>query len=255
MNEIMKKTTTHLSLLVPAIAGLLLFSHSGAAQGLLTAGHADIGVGYEDEGSGFELHPHWHTHAGAVVDGTPEPADGEYDAGDLTAVVPASREFIAPINATFNTGTGVAAGDSYWTLPQGNVSGVPFLGLGAEELDSADWTGDITFAFDSATSPSGTGNFSLYQFDDGYNFFMSSADAGSNGGVTLTPGDHDHFTWAFSETGDWSIDLTISGEHATDGFQSATETFGFQVVPEPSSFAALAGIAALGFAAARRRRS
>lgn len=250
------KPTKPISGLLLTSAGLLLSTQLIIAQHY-TAGHADIGVGFEDDGSGYELHPHWHTHTGAVIDGTPAMMDGEYEAGDLTAVVPASREFVAPTDATFNTPSGVAAGDSYWSLPQGSVTGVPFLGIGAEELDPLDWNGDVTFELGTVVSPSGTGDFSLYQFDGGYNFFWSSADAGSNVGVDMTPGSHDHFTWVFSETGDWSIEITVSGDYigsaTTTGAYSTTETFGFQVVPEPSAYAAILGMAMLGLVLARRR--
>ena len=34
----------------------------------------------------------------------------------------------------------------------------------------------------------------------------------------------------------WQIEITVSGEHVTDGFQSSTETLVFNVVPEPSAY-------------------
>jgi len=251
---------TQIKQLAFASAALLLATQTSTALNY-TAGHADIGVGWEDEGSGFELHPHWHTHTGAVVGGVPEGSDGEYEGDALTAIVPASREFVAGSDATFNTGAGTTTGSSYWMLPSGNVSGVPFLGIGTEELDPSFWDGDISITLGSVVSPSGSGNFSLYQFDGSFNFYWSTADVGSNPGVTMAPGTHDHFAWVFTEVGEWTIDITFSGDRYDTGtsgpttFQTATESFSFTVVPEPSSYAALAGVLALGLVAIRRRRS
>jgi surface-anchored protein len=238
-------------------AGLILTAQILTAQ-LYTEGHADVGFGYEDEGGGFELHPHWHAHNDevgeeAIVDGSISPVE-EYDAGDIIAVVPGSSASVAANNAAFNIGTGVAPGSTYWFLPQTGAGGTPFLGLGAGELTSTDWIGgtiDITLG--AVNSPSGSGHFSLYQFDGAFNFYMSTADVGSNTGVTLNAGDHDHYSWAFTETGTWLIDFTASGTHVSDGFQSATETFAFNVVPEPSAFTAISGIFAIGLVLLRRR--
>ncbi|WP_041745040.1 choice-of-anchor M domain-containing protein [Coraliomargarita akajimensis] len=228
------------------------------AQQFWTDGHGDIGVGYENEGSGFELHPHWHLHDNAVVGGSPLGVDGEFEANEIVAVLPASRAGIAPNNATFNTGTGAAAGSTIWTIPESNTAGVPWLGLGADELTNSDWVGGtVNFTLGAVTSPTGNGEFSLYTFDglSTFTFYMSTADAGSNIGVSIVAGDHAHYNWAFTEAGNWSIDITVSGTHVTDGFQSTTETFNFTVVPEASNFGLLIGCAAAAYVFQRRRRA
>jgi hypothetical protein len=248
--------------LASILAGAILLSHSAHALAW-TNGHGDIGAGLHEETPGdFELHPHWHLHDGAVVDSVPLVSDGEYDAGTVTAIVPASRAATMPNNAALITGTGAAFGSTIYTIPQSSEAGTyPWLGLGAEELAATDWAGGtINFSMGPVVSPSGSGHFSVYQSSGlGDTFFFSTADGGSNPGLDLTAGSHDHFTWAFTEAGTWSVDITVSGDYigavAPTGNYTTTETFSFQVVPEPSSFAALAGIVALGFAAARRRRS
>lgn len=245
--------------LVSAVVSVGVGSPAFAA--LYTSGHGDIGVGYEDEETPgtFELHPHWHLGSTAVVDGAPvgnAPDGEEFDAGDITAAVTTANT--APNNATFNDGTGVAAGATIWTLPQGSTPGVPFLGIATEELTPADWVGSITFELGAVTSPSGSGHFSLWQSDGlgGLSFFWSTNnELGTvNGDNTLlmAAGGHDHFNYGFSEQGTWDVEITVSGEHVDDGVVSTTETFSFSVVPEPTS-ALLCGLGALGFLARRRR--
>lgn len=257
------KQSKYLIQLLTAAAGLALATQVASAQLAYTSGHADIGFGYEEEDpinepGVFEFHPHWHTHnddpGEEAILGGMIAAQEEYDADAVFAVVPGSAAQDAANNATFNTGTGATAGSTYWLLPQSEEAGVPYIGLGADELDPLDWVGgEVEVTLGTVVSPSGNGHFSLYQFDGSFNFFLSTADAGSNGGVTLQAGDHDHFSWAFTETGTWLIDFTVSGEHVTDGLQTGTETFSFSVVPEPSSYAALLGLIALGVSLIRRR--
>lgn len=232
---------------------LSIISASALSGAVYTFGHGDIGIAYEDEGSGKEFFFHYHLGADSNV------GEGEYEASDITTQVPASREGVAANNATFNTMTGTTAGSPIWTLPQSNVAGVPFLGIATEELSGTEFPGNITFSFDSVTSPSGSGDFSLWQSDGlgGFDFYFSSANgAGTvngNNTVVMTAGLHDHFNWGFTEAGLWEVVLTVSGTHVTDGFLSSTETFAFQVVPEPSTYAIGLGIGALGICLLRRR--
>jgi surface-anchored protein len=221
---------------------------SSASAALYTAGHGDIGVGYE----GGELHPHWHFHSNAVIDGVVLGGDAEFEPGEITAAVTSTAT--APNDPTFNSGTGVLPGGTIWFLPQGNTPGVPFLGIATEELTPADWNGNITFALTGVTSPSGSGHFSLWQGGVSDTFFMSTNDPANtvngNNTLQLAPGTHDHYNYGFSEEGIWTIELTVSGDHVTDGFQTKTESFAFQV-PEPST--ALLGLLG-GLGLLRRRR-
>lgn len=252
----MKNMTSKASVIAIALS-------SPAFAALYTSGHGDIGVGYEDEGSGFELHPHWHLGPNAVVDTNPvgnAPDGEEFDAGDITAEVASSLLISMPNDAALIAGTGVAAGGDLWRLPQSEIAGVPFLGIATEELGPADWTGDITFELGSVTSPTGSGNFSIWQTDGlgTPTFYFSTAnEAGTANGdntVDLAPGAHAHYNYGFSEAGDWDVELIISGTHVTDGLQTATETFSFNVVPEPTS-ALLGALGALSFVLRRNRRA
>ncbi len=234
-----------------AVVVLLSFVGDVAAQLAYTEGHGDIGVGYEDTGSGFELHPHWHLGPATVNGGSV--TDNEYEASEIFAVVPDSP-VARPGGAQWDF-LGVGSGQNLWILPQSQDPGVPFLGLATEELSGADWSTDLTF---SLSGFSGPGDFSLYA-TDGFGtptaYWVTSDGLAAGDAFAMAAGNHAHFNWAFTSQGSYALDITISGTHVTDGFQSATETFEFNVVPEPSTYMlfALAGMLLAGRKLKRRR--
>ncbi|MEO0454372.1 MAG: TIGR03769 domain-containing protein, partial [Verrucomicrobiota bacterium] len=71
--------------------------------------------------------------------------------------------------------------------------------------------------------------------------------------ISLIPEDHVHYNLAFTELGTYNVEFEISGEHVSNGTETATGTFTFNVVPEPSTFSLLA--LGMGFLAAFRRIS
>ena len=125
------KTLTILTLLLAAA------SHSFAAysDNILNYGHADIGVafghheeeeggdhGEEEHGEEFHLHLHGHDYGpAAVVNGVTLTSDAEFDAGDVTILVPLATKATAPDNSAFNAATGAAAA----TPPQCSVAPTP----------------------------------------------------------------------------------------------------------------------------------
>ena len=228
---------------------LLPSAHAALAY---TGGHGDIGVAYEGPGDLFA-----HLHLGetgdpATVGGLPV-VDVEYEPEEIDITVPAAGQIVLGSPVAF---LGAVSGQSIWLLPASasgaDAIGAPFLGWATEELNPADWTGDIHFTLDSVVSPSGSGHFAVWQVD-GFgsvsNLAMSTADPGADV-LEQAAGQHDHYNIAFTEIGLWEITMTISGTHVTDGFVSDTGTFRFNVVPEPST--ALLG--ALGLLAMFRRR-
>lgn len=228
----------------------LLLAALPATAATLTSGHVDfIGIGY-DAG---EFEPHSHAEAGAVVDGTPLTEDTEYELGELT--VQTSTTSLRPANGAWDP-TGVGAGQSYWTLPETEIAGQPFVGIGAEELTPGDWTTPISITLTGA-SGSGIvagGVFSIAQTNGGIpTFFMSTlggisaADAFS---MDLNEDAHAHFIWGFTEEGTYNLTFEISGTHKDDGIKSASATYTFSVIPEPSSTL----LGALGALALLRRR-
>lgn len=224
-----------------AVAALAVSAAEAAL--VYTSGHADLGVAYEGGELDFHLHAEGATVGGVDVD------DGEYAADEVVILVSPAAMLTVPVDFA---PLGVAAGETIWVLPETENPVLPFLGLATEELSSGDW-GNITFTLGGVTSPSGAGHFALWQTGSFGSILlrMSTADPGEDG-VTMLPNTHSHYNYGFTEPGLWEIEMTVSGTHATDGFKSATETFTFQVVPEPSSVL-LAGLGATVFL--RRRRS
>jgi len=236
------------------IAPLLLALSSPAFSAVYSAGHGDIGIAYESGDFFF----HYHLGSTATLDGLPvgNGPDGlEFEPSDITVTVPLSTMRTMPNNAALITGTGVSAGASFWRLPQLEEAGVPFLGIATEELVAADWAGGITFSLGSVTSPSGNGNFSLWQTDEFGSpvFFYSTNSPGStvaSNVLTRPVGTHAHYNFGFSEPGTWVIELTVAGTHVPDGALSSTRNFSFNVVPEPTS----ALLVSLGSLVLLRRR-
>lgn len=242
-------SSKHLTLVSALLAGTL----SLTAQDRWTDGHGDIGVGLESNA----LHLHAHLHDGSIVNGVALTDDEEYDAGDLIIEVPADVELTASGNIPE---LGLSSGDNYWILTDSDQPfAMPFLGLAAEELTDTDWNGGITFSLGTVTSPSGNGNFAVRQFNSlsGMEYYFASLGDSfteNNNQLTLSIGAHAHYDWLFTETGTWSVELTASGDHITLGSLSDTQTFTFDVVPEPSTVALLAGAFAIGLTCLRRLR-
>lgn len=252
----MKKFTKTLLIGSVLAAGSSAF---GAAS--FTAGHADgIALGYE--GGAFD--PHFHHDDNAVIDGMVTGVEGEFAPDEIVTVVSQTTfDYVQdvvggrPADPAWSL-IGVDAGVSFWFLPQSDSGpggaaalGVPFAGIGFEELDPADWVGDITLQLLFVDGP---GEFSLYQTDiSGPTFFLSSADGiGIEDSFQMSPGAHEHYNWGFTAAGDYEISVGFSGEHVTDGFQVSAATYSFSVVPEPST-ALLGGLSLLALAARRRR--
>lgn len=249
----MKSQTFGAKLVGQAFLGATTLSILPAAT--ITDGHVDvIGVGYVDEGSGFELEPHTHVEFG-TIDGVNFPDNGvgyEYEAGDLTIQVPASTLSTRDAGSQWDP-IGVAAGESFYFLPQSSTEAdslnAPFAGIGTEELAPADWTTDITITLTGMTGP---GEFSLAKVALGTpTFYMASSDGITAGDSWSQAADeHEHFNWYFTEEGNYSLTFDFAATHATDGPQTATATYNFTVVPEPSS----ALLAVLGFLGIMRRK-
>jgi len=244
----------HLPLAGLLAAGALASMAAGAQSFIYTEGHGDIGIAYED--GAFE--PHWHLHAGAVVNSSPLSEDAEYAPGEALVYVP-NPSVSRPPGAQWDF-LGTAAGNPLWTLPQSNQAGKPFLGIASEELVASEWS-SLTLSLVGLSGPSG-GHFSLWQSDAFGSpvVKMASGDGISGADTTsMIPGGHDHYFFGFTQPGVYQATFKWDGTHTADGAVSATDTFAFGVtaVPEPGEvgLAVAAGLGGLAWYRSRRRMS
>jgi surface-anchored protein len=214
-----------------------------ASAAVYTSGHADFGIAYEEG----DFYFHFHAE-GATVDGT-DVEEAEYDIPDVTVLVPLGASVVLPIDFP---ALGATTGETIWVLPEVQDPTLPFLGLATAELEGGEW-GNITFSLGTVTSPSGNGDFALWQSGPFGEVLlrMSTADPAADV-VTMPTGSHAHYNWGFTEPGVWQVEITVSGTHIDDGFMSSTETLTFNVVPEPASVL-MGGLGMLGLLARRRR--
>jgi len=198
-----------------------------------SAGHGDIDIHFHDDE--WEIHYHFHDDDEDDVatggNGFPgDPFQDEWEADDLTTFI---NSGLAARNRDTGTEwdfTGVTSGSTFYVLPASELAGLPFLGFSAEgkPFDITFSLGSVTGGAISAWTQDGAGNPTAY---------WSSVDSASNGGFTVPSGGHQHMFIGFSQTGDYTAQITA--------------------VPEPASLG-LAGAAGLGLAAfawTRRRRA
>lgn len=169
-----------------------------------------------------------------------------------------------------------APGDTSWILPQSQDPALLYAGISTENKTSqSGWSSDgvgssllvrgvpasvfngnkVTLHLETFSGP---GDFHLYSTDAFGNptvYFDTADGLSSLDFRELTPSNHVHFNWAFSEPGEYFVGLRASGTRVSGNLflESDVTTFHFTVIPEPSA-AVLAGWAALALAARRRRR-
>lgn len=255
-------------MLVTLLAVLFTSSTSTHAALVYIAGHADIGVGFEDGG----LHLHLHAENPITVFGGGTAAAGEYDADAFIIGVP-GPSVSRPAGSQWNF-LADAENNPVWFLPAQDdpMNPKPFLGIATEELDAAEgWTTQLTWALDSITPVFGdASSLAIYNVDQFQSIDVRASTlipTGTNNEWTQAPGGHDHFNYGFTGQGLYDVTLSVSGTNAGGGLSgiaagnySDTATFRFatgsaiSAVPEPSG-ALLLGVASAFTMFRRSRRS
>lgn len=207
------------------LAALLAAALNLNAQRVLTNGHTDVGIVYEDEG--------WNLHIGQHEADPP----AEYAPQEAVLQVGLAARTTVPTNPAFAF-LG-AAGAPVYILPQAQNPALVFLGFGTEELPSGLFTNDQVKV--SLRAVRGPGQFSVYDVDafGTPNVIMNSGDGISAAdSVILQAGGHRHVNWAFTSPGTYQVDLEAAGTLVTSNqfTTSGPVTYTFDVVPRCFQF-------------------
>lgn len=169
---------------------------------VLTTGHTDVGVNYED--GEWDLHVH------------SESLGLEYHPDQVWLKVGGSARTVVPSAPPFAF-LG-AAGSPVWILPAIQKPDLLFLGLGTEELATGVFSNNAVRL--TLTSVQGPGDFFVYQLDAlgaPVVSFNSRDGISTNDARTLTAGAHTHVNWAFTAPGRYRVGLRASGMLASSG--------------------------------------
>ena len=241
----LKKASNHI-LQTICLLGFLGFHTPSQllATTTISSGHADI---FEaeyltaDEGTGQplakpEIHLGVHTDSGHS-----EPLDVLLEVGNS-----AFRS-----TSSFSSSVISILGSNAWILPA-DLEEAASLGLieaGVAKTGFPD-LGPVTFTM-VAAGAANPGNFALFTAGSSIRLSATGSAVGTSS-FSITTG-HIHYNWGFSAPGTYTFDLKASYTDANFGvLESATETYTFNVIPEPSCSALLL-IGLVGWVAARKR--
>ncbi|MCU0315225.1 MAG: choice-of-anchor M domain-containing protein [Fimbriimonadaceae bacterium] len=240
----MKKTL----LLSFALLGLASFSHAQLIE--LSSGHIDLGLGYENG----DWDPHIHLHGG-----------GEFEPDEAYLYYGIAARANRPAGSAYDF-IGVSAGSQIWRNYSNNVTGIPWLGFGFEEI--APGTFDSSVQSDPRLDPvsaewvdvnlisfTGPGQVSFFQGGGASPkvWFATSDGIDTTDKFISTVGGHEHGSFVFTQTGIYTLTFQASALlNGTRVFSDEyTYSFGVeQAVPEPMTM----GLLALGAAALAKRR-
>ncbi len=221
----------------PVVSALLATMPCANGATLLNRGHADIGIAYE--GGSFDLHVH---------DGE---TDTEYAPADALLGVNESARRLA--SAGLGSALGIAAGTPLWILPAAQDPDLLFLGLGTEELDPAEWSGNLTLSLKGIHGPGDVAAWSVGSLGEISVFLNSGNGVDASDRLSLLPGTHGHVNLGFTQPGTYELLFEATGTHLTDGaVASGDVAYSVSVIPEPSPVSLLALGAALRWLSNRR---
>ncbi|MFQ3588587.1 MAG: choice-of-anchor M domain-containing protein [Fimbriimonadaceae bacterium] len=243
----MKSTTLLRSATVLAVS--IAFSQAFAFVNIIEEGHLDLGVKYSN--GVWDLHIH-------------DDFGGEYSPADTLLYAGEAARVTRPSGASWDF-TGAAPGQTFWVLPQVEVPGILFLGIGSEEMSGS--TFDSYFENDprinatgrwitlSVVGVRGPGHFSVWQtspLGQIVPWVATSDGLDATDRLFMREGGHVHFNWGFTQVGLYEIDIRATARLGGSVVESDVTTyhFGVEAVPEPATLATLA----LGAAMVLRRR-
>lgn len=233
---------------------------SAVAAPYQTTGHTDIRFLYQGGSASLA----YYLDEGAIVDGqeisaanpmggTPITLSGgqtkiAFQPSELITYIPDPPIIIPEDYAPFVAFTGAGANDPLWNIPQTQEEDRPWTGISTESVSSADFS-NIRYQL---TSFSGPGQMSVLfwgVFGEPNPEFTTSNGLSSDDAIDVPAHTHAHYEWYFTAPGTYTFDLTVTGTltpAAGGGTVSASDTFTFQVIPEPASLSLLGmGVAAL----------
>jgi surface-anchored protein len=189
------------------------------AQTVISSGHVDIGIAYEN--GEWDLHIHDET------------IDQEYEPDAATLTVKSVAETTVPGDARFaflgESGTPI------WVLPQVEDENLLFLGIAAEEIEDGVFVGDQVRM--TLKSVSGPGHFFVYSTGGAGGdpeVRMNSRDgiSDTNDFAVVLAGGHSDYNWAFTAPGVYQIGFQASGTlvAGNQAISSGAVTYTFEVM-------------------------
>ena len=129
-----------------------------------------------------------------------------YASNQCVVICPESMKFTLPPGTPLGN-----EGDPLWILPQSPYTGVPYVGVSAEQVPSGVFNDPLTLKL---TRLEGPGHFILWQAGSfgGFDVKMDTRDGiGSNESITLPVGGHAHYNWGFTTSGVYRAYFQASG--------------------------------------------
>ncbi len=226
----------------------LLAASLGSIQSLkagpittLSSGHVDIFEAEYESIGGINS-----VHLGVHWEDPDTGAEAHYEPGDVILEV---GNAAYTNTSAFNSTIVSLLGSNAWILPVGGKA--TQLGVIDGGVARSGFAGAATFTMLGA-GPNNPGNFALFASDSSISLFSTGDTVGTNS--FSLPGGHVHYNWGFSAPGIYTFDMQAT----YGGLQSAVETYTFNVVPEPSTYALLgagAGILLMARYRSLRRRA
>lgn len=263
--------------------GMMLGDSAFATPVTYSGGHGDIRANWDPATAPNLFTVVLHADAGAIMDGTPLTAAADYAGNAFVFQVPTTANLgriqnttafwggnTSPPNNGYNFSTstydylGTAVGNPLWVLSSNQVDtvhyGTPWIGFGAEPTGATGWVGNLiyfrltSFSFDGTAYGTSGGQFSA-STGTGSRRWDTADGSFVNDSYSVGAGTHTHPRFYFTQPGTYSVGITVTGTHTTYGAVSGTDTFTFQIVPEPGScgLAVVGCLAVAGGALLRQR--